>query len=81
MNIETMTTFFMWCTVINAGFLLFLFFFMLLMPDFAYRIQSKWFSISRQSFDLIMYSFLGLFKALFIIFCLVPWLALMIMGS
>jgi hypothetical protein len=80
MSIETLTTFFMWCTIINAGILLFWGLFMIVAPDFVYRTQSKWFSISRESFDLVMYSFLALFKALFVVFFLVPWLALLIMA-
>lgn len=79
MDIQTLATFFKWCTIFNVGILAFWSFFIIVIPDFVYRTQSKWFLISRQNFDLVMYSFLGLFKALFIIFCLVPWLALLVM--
>ena len=80
MDIQTLTLFFMWCTIINVGILIFWTMFLLLAPDFVYRTQSKWFAVSREQFDLAMYSFLGLFKALFIVFCVVPWLALVIIG-
>ncbi len=79
MDIQTLTSFFMWCTVFNAGFLIVLSLFFLAAPDFVYRTQSRWFSISRPNFDLAFYGFLGIFKIFFIFFNLVPWLALLIM--
>jgi len=80
MDIQTLTLFFMWCTMINVGILIFGSLFLLLAPDFVYRTQSKWFAVSREQFNLVMYSLLGLFKTLFIVFCVVPWLALVIIG-
>tara|TARA_B110000908_G_scaffold82724_1_gene99048 strand:- start:18437 stop:18733 length:297 start_codon:yes stop_codon:yes gene_type:complete len=80
MNIDTLTTFFMWCTIVNGAMLIYTSVFVIFAPDFIYRMQSKWFSISRESFNIIIYSYLGLFKILFITFCLAPYLALLIMG-
>jgi len=80
MDIQTLTSFFMWCTIINFGFLILSTLFLLTVPDFVYRIQSKWIPISRETFNLAFYSFLGVFKIFVIVFCLVPWLALLIMG-
>ncbi|MGB2402811.1 MAG: DUF6868 family protein [Akkermansiaceae bacterium] len=78
MNIQTLTTFFMWCTIINAGILIYSSLFLCFAPDFVYRIQSRWFSISRETFNIIAYSYLGIFKVLFFAFNLVPYLALLI---
>ncbi len=47
-------------------------------PDLVYRTQSKWFPISRETFDVIIYSFLGLFKVVFLVFSAVPYAALLI---
>ena len=80
MTIETLTAFFMWCTIINAGILIYSSLFLCFAPNFVYRIQSRWFSISREAFDIIAYSYLGLFKVLFFTFNLVPYLALLIIG-
>jgi hypothetical protein len=80
-DIQTLTSFFMWCTILNAGLLSLLAIFFLSAPNFVYRTQSKWFSISRENFDLVFYSFLGVFKIFFIVFNLVPWLALLIIGQ
>jgi hypothetical protein len=35
-------------------------------------------AIPRQSFDVIFYGFVGLFKGLFLVFNVVPWVALLI---
>ena len=80
MNIQTITTFFMWCTIINAAILIYSSLFLCFAPDFVYRLQSRWFSISRENFDIIAYSYLGLFKVLFFVFNLTPYLALVIMS-
>lgn len=70
----------MWCTTIN-GILLVLWTAMsILAPDLVYRTQSKWFPIPRATFNVVMYSFLGLFKLVFLVFNVVPYLALLIVG-
>jgi len=80
MDIQTFTSFFMWCTIINTGFLLFLALVYLLAPDLTYRLQSKFIPISRETFHVVFYSFIGLFKVLVLVFNVVPWIALLIIG-
>jgi hypothetical protein len=80
MDTQTLTSFFMWCTIINAGFLTLSIVMMISIGDLAYRIHSKWFPMPRQTFAVVIYSFLGLYKVLFIAFNLVPWVALLIVG-
>ncbi|MGB5439317.1 MAG: DUF6868 family protein [Gammaproteobacteria bacterium] len=80
MDIQTLTTFFMWCTIINGSILLLWAAFCLLTPDLVYRTQSLFFPIPRQTFDVIIYAFLGLFKIFFLVFNVVPFVALLIMG-
>jgi len=70
----------MWCTIINGGLLLFSTLVMVIMPDFVYKVQSLWFPIPRQTFDVVIYSFLGLFKVLFIVFNIAPYAALLIIA-
>jgi hypothetical protein len=52
----------------------------MLVPDLVYRIQSRWFPISRDSFDLVIYGFIGLFKIFFLMFNLVPYIVLLLIG-
>ena len=68
----------MWCTIINSGLLMFWAVIFMSAPDLVYRIQSKFFPISRENFEVVLYSLLGFFKMLVIVFNLVPWLALLI---
>ena len=49
-------------------------------PNLVYRTQSKWFPIPRETFDILIYSFLGLFKIFFLVFNVVPYVALVIVG-
>ena len=78
MDIKTLTSFFMWCTIINIGFLIFLALIYLLVPNVTYRLQSRFIPISRETFDIVFYSFIGFFKLLVLVFFVVPWIALLI---
>jgi len=79
MDIQTLTTFFMWCTIINGGIFVLWTVFSMLAPDFIYRTQSKWLPIPRETFNVVIYSFLGLVKVVFVFFNLTPYVALLIM--
>jgi len=78
MNIDLLTKFFMWCTLINGSLLICWSTMCLFFPDLVYRLQSRWFPISREQYDLAMYAFLGLFKVMFLVFNLTPYLALLL---
>jgi hypothetical protein len=80
MDIQTLTTFFMWCTIMNGSLLVLWTLMLIVAPDLAYRTQSKWFSIPRETFNVVIYSFLGLFKIVFLAFNVVPYVALLIIG-
>ena len=80
MDIQTLTSFFMWCTIINVSMLLFLALIYLLAPNLVYRMQSRWIPISRGTFDVVFYSFIGFFKVVVLVFNVVPWIALLIIG-
>jgi hypothetical protein len=80
MDIQTLTNFFMWCTIINGGLLIFWSVFILLTPGLVYRLQSTFFPMPRETYNVVMYCFLGFFKIIFIVFNLVPFIALLIAG-
>ena len=80
MDIQIVTTFFMWCTIMNGAMLVLWATMCLLAPDLVYRTQRIWFPIPRETFDVLIYSFLGLFKIVFLFFNVVPYLALLIVG-
>ncbi len=80
MDIQVLTGFFMWCTIINGALLLLWGSMCILAPGLVYRTQSMWFPMPRETFNVVIYSFLGLFKIVFLVFNLVPYLALVIVG-
>jgi hypothetical protein len=52
----------------------------MLAPGLVYRTQSKLFPIPRETFNVVFYSFLGMFKIVFLVFNVVPYAALLIVG-
>jgi len=81
MTIELLTKFFMWCTIINSALMALWTVMLLLCPNLIYRMQSKFFCGSQELFKLFFYGFLGFFKMMVIVFCFVPWMALLIIGK
>ncbi|MBT3785313.1 hypothetical protein HOF92_10075 [bacterium] len=81
MDIQTLTKFFMWCTILSGSLLLFWSVVVVLIPDLVYRTQRMWFPFPRETWDMVIYSFLGLFKIGFLIFHLIPFLALTIISG
>jgi len=77
-TMQTVTTFFMWCTIIDGSLLVLWTTMCIVAPDVVYRMQSKWFPIPREIFNVVIYSFLGLFKIVFLVFNVVPYVALLI---
>jgi hypothetical protein len=80
MDLQTLTQFFMWSSIINGSLLLFWTAFLMFAPNLVYRTQSFWFAIPQEKFTVIMYGFLGLFKLLILVFNIVPYLALIIIA-
>ena len=76
MDLNTLTTFFAWCSAINGGLLVIWGLFIMAMPDLVYRTQSAFFPGSREAHGVTLYAFLGAFKMLWIVFNLVPYLVL-----
>jgi hypothetical protein len=80
MTLEVIRSALAWCTVINLGLLLWWFLFFSLAHDWTYRMHSKWYNISVDKFDTIHYAGIAFFKILVLVFNLVPYLALRIVG-
>ena len=80
MDMQTLTAFLMWCTIINGALLVFWTIMLIGAPNLVYRMQSKWFPIPRETFNVVIYAFLGLFKIFFLALNVVPYVALLIVG-
>ena len=80
MNTCMLQAFFMWCSIINIGLLLVTFAIITLAKEWVYKMHSRWFNISKENFDLVLYCFIGFYKLLVWVFCIIPWIALSIIG-
>ncbi len=80
MDITIVRTFFMWCTIINGGLLIFSSIIFAFAGSWVYQVHSKLFHISRDAFNIAIYSFIGVFKIFVITLNLVPYIALLIIG-
>ena len=79
MNLDTLRAFFGWCTILNGGLLAFASLILMFAGDFAYRLHRRWFQMSRETFTIAIYAFLGCWKIAVISLHLVPWIALALM--
>lgn len=80
MDIEMLTRFFMWCTILNAGLLMVSFLILGFAGDSVYKLHSKWFPMSRETSNVVLYSFLGAYKIVIFVFNAVPWAVLTIIS-
>ncbi len=80
MSIETIRGVLAWSAVINFGLLLWWFLFFTLAHDWMYRLHGKWFKLTREQFDALHYGGMGLFKLGILLFNLVPYLAMRVVG-
>ena len=80
MDSQTLTTFFMWSTIVNVAVFAWGATWFSLAPDFIYRMQTRMFPLPRERFDVVVYALLGLHKIAILVFNLAPWVALLIVG-
>ena len=81
MDFQNIKTFFMWCTVINGGLLIISVITGIVGLDFVYSIHGRLFQISRETFNMTYYFFIGLYKIVWLVFNSVPYIALLIIGK
>ena len=78
MDFQKLTEFFKWCTIINVALFILSAIIFLAAPDFIYSVHGQLFHMPREAFDVVIYSFLGLYKIVILVFNLVPYVALLI---
>jgi hypothetical protein len=81
MDMQKLTTFFMWCSIINGALLVLSTIGIVLGPDFGLSLQSKLFHIPSETLNLALYLYLGLFKIAWLVFNVTPYLALRVVGK
>jgi len=80
MDIQTLTTFFKWCTILNFILMTFAFLIAALGREWAYQIHSKFFPMPRETFTIVLYAFVSLYEFVFFFFVVIPYVTLLIMG-
>lgn len=80
MDIEMLTAFFMWCSIINIGLLLLGFVVWLCASDRIFALHGKWFPMPRETFNALFYFLLGFYKIIVFVFNIVPWAVLEIIA-
>ncbi len=80
MDIETLTTFLGWCTVLNLGFLTFGSILMMTMSDSMARLHRKMFGLSEADLPRIYFQWLAQYKIATYVLNLAPYVALKIMA-
>ena len=78
MKLDLLREFFLWCSVINMGLLLFSFVFIIVVRDFACRMHQKIFKLTEDQFHVTMYRVIAYYKMGIFLFCIIPYCALCI---
>ena len=81
MSIDVLRQFFMWSSIVSIAFMVATFPIVTFGGDFVHRLHSRWFSMTREQFGLIMYGFIGILKIIVLIVFVVPFLALTIISG
>lgn len=80
MRIEDMRTMLLWCTLINYGILLVWFLLFALARDGMQRLHARWFRLSGEQFDALHYAGMAIYKIGVLLFNLVPFIVLNVIG-
>ena len=79
-NLELIRNAFGWCGIMNLIILVIWFLMILMADEFIYRIHSRFFKVTRKRFDAIHYQGMMFFKVFVLMFNIVPYMALRIVG-
>jgi len=80
MSFEMVRKVLLWCAVINYGVLIVWWLCFLLAHDWLYGLHGLWFHLSVEQFDALHYAGMALYKLGILLFNLVPYIALRIVG-
>ena len=81
MTLDTLQAVLGWSSLINFSLLIWWAFFILLAHDWTYKMHSRFFTITKETFDTVHYAGMAFFKLAVLIFNLVPYIALRIIGA
>ena len=79
MTIEQITDLFKWMTLINIGLLILSSVLIMILKNTIFKMHGKLFEIEKDKLAVVIYSYLGMFKLLIIVFNIVPYISLLLM--
>jgi hypothetical protein len=71
----------LWCVGINYGILLVWFGVFFLAHDWLFRMHTRWFKVSVETFDALNYAGMATYKIGVVLLNLVPWIALSVVSK
>lgn len=80
MDVQMLTDFFLWCMIVNVIVYAWAALWLIIAPDFVFRMQGRLLSVTRERFDGAVYAYLGAYKLLIIVFNFTPYVALSIIA-
>jgi len=78
MNIEMLSQFFLWCSIINVGVSLLVFLVVMIGKNQVYRIHSKLFNVSEEKAAETIYASMVNYKTIIFVFNIIPYIAIQI---
>lgn len=81
MDTEKLIAFFKWCSIINGVILVLAILGIVLGPEVGHALQSRMFQVAPGTLSAVLYLFLGVFKIFWLVFNVVPYVALRIVGG
>ena len=78
MNIEMLSQFFLWCSIINLGASLLVFIVVTIGKKKVYKIHSKLFNVSEEKAAEAIYSSMINYKTIIFVFNIIPYIAIQI---
>lgn len=81
MNIEFLKEFLLWCLAVNYGVVLVWFAVLVFARSWVLGLHTRWFKLTPETFDLVHYTAMAVYKIGVLLFNLAPLAALWIMGD
>ena len=78
MNLDQLTEFFKWMTIINIGLLVLSSVLIMILKNVMCKMHGKLFGIKEENVALVAYGYLGMYKVLVLIFNIVPYISLLL---
>ena len=80
MSLERLTELFQWMTIVNAAIFIVSALLAMSLRGFASRLHARLFGVEEEQVAAVAYGYLGAYRLFLLVFNVVPWVALLLMG-